>query len=80
MKKMMSVEGLTVKVAVCKFWNFDEKVPKAGGFITSTGSRGLKLNICVATGDEEPALYPFTVMVQAAAADMTPLKVFASQP
>ena len=52
----VSVEGLMAKMAVCKPENFDWKVPNARGFMTSTGSNGIKLNISIATGDEEPAL------------------------
>ena len=37
--------GSMAKVTLCSVLNFDEKVPSVRGFMTSTGSSGINLNV-----------------------------------
>ncbi len=68
----MEEEALAATVTLCRPVNLDEKVPNVRGFITSTACCGVNLKTWLVYGDDEPALYPVTVMVQATAVETTP--------
>ena len=48
--------------------------------MTSTGSNGTNSKVWDATGDNEPVLYPLTVMLQATARSTTPCLSSEGQP
>lgn len=56
------------------------KVANVRGFMTSTGSSGTNFKVWVAEGEEDPALNPFTVRLQAAATETRSWPLSAAQP
>ena len=79
-KKKTNPAGSTAKVTDARFLNCGKKVPNAGGLERLTILDGVNERTWVATGDEEPALNPVAVILQAAARAMRPCWVGTSQP